>query len=145
MFEYLKARDITGKTKWLDLPAITDKARLLLSPASESNNSYYNGVLKFAASRSRQQLPAHVAERNEMNQNRSDDRVLYPKYIVKGWEGIIDDQKVDVPFSQEVCLELFDVLPDWIVDQVRVFCMTSANFLDQEVPSDEAVAETAKK
>ena len=145
MFEYLKARDISGNTKWLEVPAITPGAKLEVRPANESNNDYYNGSLKLAASRARTVLPAHVAEKTEVLQNRQDDRVLYPRHIVVGWDGVVDENNNPVEFTPEHVAELFDVLPDLIVDFVRVYCMTPTNFLTEEQPSAEAVEDAAKK
>ena len=141
MFEYLKSRDISGKTAWLDMPSIVPGARLELRPASMSNTAYYNAALKLAARRSSGGLPKHVEAQDEINRSRDDDRVIFPGTVLVAWEGIVDDKGEPVEYNKEVAGDLLEALPAWMFDQVRAFAMDPENFFEAGAP----VAPTAEE
>lgn len=145
MFEYLKNRDIKDKTAWIDVPQIVPGARLLLRNASLSNSDYYNASLKLAARRTGANLPKHVQAADETRQGRDDDRVTFPGTVLVGWEGVVDDKGVEVPFSKEVAGDLLEVLPDWLFDMVRAFAMDPEQFYDPGSPLLPTPAEVEEK
>jgi len=132
-FEHLKAREIAGKSVWLSVPQVTDAARLKLLPATDANPGYQNGLLRMAGSRLRK-TAARGAKSIDVEQSREDDRLLYARHVVVGWEGIEDAEGQPVPFSREVAEEFFAVLPAWIFDRIRIFAMVPENFLNADEP-----------
>ena len=68
--------------------------------------------------------------------NRADDRELFPKYIVKGWDDVVDSGGNEVPFSAEACREFFSQLPDWLFDDITEHAATLSNYLDEDDDED---------
>jgi hypothetical protein len=77
-------------------------------------------------------------------QDRAEDRILYPKYIITGWGGIQDKKGKAVRFTPQNCKALVAVLPIFGFDRLRLFCMKPERFLDQgdvdEMTSPDPVA-----
>ena len=71
-----------------------------------------------------------------VRENRDQDRVLFAKYVVKGWKRIIDSEGNEVEFNEKNCFDFLTCLPDWIFDQVRNFAATPDNFIDDETVSE---------
>ena len=107
---------------------------LILSPATSENKPYYNKVLKKTAKN-----PMKAMKRiniGMVRENRDQDRVLFAKYVVKGWKRIIDSEGNEVEFNEKNCFDFLTCLPDWIFDQVRNFAATPDNFIDDETVSE---------
>lgn len=128
-FKYLKTRDVAGQTKWLAVPQITDRAMFKLLPAGDMNPAYQNGLMRLGAARIRTVAATRQIQRPDADQARDDDRELYADFVVQDWEGILDDEGNEVPFSRENAKEFFALLPAWIFDRIRIFCMMPENFL----------------
>jgi hypothetical protein len=73
--------------------------------------------------------------------NRSDDRDLYPKYVIRGWECICDENGNPVSFDVEAAKELCAQLPDWIFDRIRNTATTPERFLGQDEEDDPDTTE----
>ncbi len=107
---------------------------LILSPATSENKPYYNKVLRKTAKN-----PMKALKRMNLGmvrENRDQDRVLFSKYIIKGWKKVVDSDGEEVEFSEENCFDYLQHLPDWIFDQVRNFAATPDNFIDDSIISD---------
>ena len=128
------------------MPQIVEGARLELRPATMSNNAYYNAALKLAARRSDSPLPKHMEQKEEINQGRLDDRVVFPGTVLVGWDGVVGDDGKPVVFSKENAADLVDALPDWMFDILRVFAMEPTSFIqagDPVAPTAEEIQEKA--
>lgn len=117
---------------------------LILAPATEANKGYFNGLLR----RSRKNM-RNIQEQNfdtsMIENNRDNDRVLYAKYIVKGWKHVKDDKGKDVPFNEENAQGFLEALPYWLFDKVRNFATVVRNFVDIDVPDAEATAKNLQE
>ena len=112
---------------------------LILSPATEVNKGYFNGLLR----RSRQNMPQIQAQNFDtsmLQDNRNDDRELYSKYVVKGWRDVKDDKGKNVTFNEENCLGFLEALPDWIFDDARNFATKVRNFIKGNLPDEKEIA-----
>lgn len=109
---------------------------LQLTHAGQSNKGYYNALLKTAASATKRGVKANALNSSILDENRAEDKKLYPKFIVVGWTGITDSQGKDVPFDQERCTEFLKCLPDYIFDEIRAFAGNPRNFTDMEIDSE---------
>ena len=45
--------------------------------------------------------------------NREQDRDLFPKFVIVGWDGVLDSDGEPVEFTKENCADLLAALPDW--------------------------------
>ena len=112
---------------------------LILSPAGELNKAYFNALLR----RSRKNMPQIQAQKFDtglIESNRSNDRVLYSKHIVKGWKKVQDEKGKDVIFNEENCLGFLEALPNWIFDGARNFATKERNFIKEDSPNVEETA-----
>jgi len=151
MFDYLKKLDPAQRTVSLPMPEITPDAKLIVSYAGKGNTGYQNAVLKAATTRARQvQRGAGAITAEMLEQSHQDDIQNYARFIIKGWEGILDDENEPVPFTRSNCLELLKVLPDHLFQIITRFCSNPSNFteeaddgMDPEDPTDEQARELA--
>ena len=132
-FDHLKSREISDRTVWFHVPQVSERALLLLRPATDANHAYRNGMLRLSASRVRDIAASKKLTHHDVEQSRLDDRKLYPEFVVADWSGIYDVDGVEVPFSREAATEFFEQLPSWIFDRIRVFAMVPENFLPVDV------------
>lgn len=112
---------------------------LILSPATEVNKGYFNGLLRRSRKNMRN-IQAQNFDTSMIQDNRSNDRVLYAKHVCKGWKTVKDDKGKNVTFNEEQCLGFLQALPDWLFDNVRNFATVVRNFIDTDVPDVEATA-----
>lgn len=125
--------DITGKKAWLDLPMLRGgEARIEVLPATDVNAKYSEAVLILNGKRKNPGTQSAEQKRKAMKRDRMDDRRLFAKYVVVGWENVLNREGVPVPFSKGACEELILGVPDWVFDRMRVFCMRNENFLDDD-------------
>src|SRR5689334_16743086 len=101
MFSHLKKLDVADATSWIDLPEVSPKARLCLKPATDANPSYYNAMLRRSGKRLRHMAASGSLSSVEIEQNRAEDRELFPVHVVFAWDGIEDDKGQPVPCNRE--------------------------------------------
>ena len=142
-FNYLKKHDIGSEPVEYPLYQIGGEPVLLIRPAGEKNKPYHNALLKRNAKLAARFRAGTKVNREMMKENREHDRALYGKFIIAGWEGIVDDSGVEVAFSPEVCSQFLRSLPDWIFDDIRQFAGSAANFLADDEPDTDEIEETA--
>ncbi len=132
-FSHLKELEVTAeKTARYTLHQITVNGKsptLIVAPATEANKPYFNRLLK-RAGKSARQVRAGAISANMLDENREEDKELYPKFVVKGWEDMIDAKGADTTFSVSICAEFLNALPAWLFDDCRNFCGNPANFTD---------------
>jgi len=136
-FNHLKALEVQSeRTAEYTFYQIVGEPVLIVSPATEANKPYFNALLKRSRKNSRR-ITAGSFTAAVIEENRDDDRVLYPKLIVKGWRKVSDSQGVSQDFSLEKCTAFLAALPDWLFDELRQFCIDPQNFIDDLVDVDE--------
>ena len=100
-----------------------------VKPASDTNKPYISALLRQnAQARRNSQVTLKVLDRN-----RQDDIELYAKYIITGWQNVIDVDGVAVEYSSEEGKQfLTEIVKDnsWIFDNLRVFCSDMHNFIN---------------
>lgn len=147
-FDFRKLNVSDGRTARLVMHQIAVGGAtpfLVVKPATEATKGYYNAVLK-RAGKSLRQVQAGAINAGMMDENRKDDRKLYPVHIVTGWGHIKEDGAEiagTIPdadgtlakFSPEACGEFIQALPNWLFDDIRQFCGNPSNFVED----DEAV------
>ncbi len=119
-----------------ELDDIPGEPILKISPASEGNKPYFNAVLKGSMSRIKQ-IKGRKINTKMIESNRNEDRVLFAKHVIKGWEGIKDSKGKLAEFNQDNCLSFLKALPDFIFDKVRNFAADPVNFCEHQVDIEE--------
>ncbi len=144
-FSHLKQLDINaGVTAEYTIHQITvngNSPTLTVSPATEVNKPYFNALLKRAGKSSRQ-VKAGKMTSDMLDSSRDEDKDLYPKFIVRGWQDMTDAKGKLLEFNVEDCKDFLDALPNWIFDDCRAFCNEIVNFT--EVMDIEVVAKNSK-
>ncbi len=145
MFKNLDKYTLSGSsTTRLPMPQLGAKAILILSPALECNERYYNAMLKMSGARQRQLAKAKGVTAADIDMARDEDRVLYPRYVIKGWENVEGDgegldENGHVPFSREHAQKLCHQLPLELMDDMRNEASTPSRFYaDDEIPAPDA-------
>lgn len=149
-FDFSKLNVSDGRTARLVMHQIalgSSTPFFVVKPATEATKPYYNAVLK-RAGKSLRQVQAGAINAGMMDENRKDDRKLYPLHIITDW-GHIKEDGTEVPgtvpdadgkltkFSPETCQDFISALPNWLFDDMRQFCGNSSNFVgDDEVVMD---------
>lgn len=129
-FNHLKKLDVgSDRTAWMTLHELSGRPKLLLAPAAEVNRPFFNALLK-RTKRNRRQLTAGDLSPELMIEARQEDRELYPAYVLKGWEGVVDDTGKPVEFNAQNAIDFCAALPDWLFDRVRNWASTMDNFAD---------------
>jgi len=125
-----------------EVPAVLD-----IVHAGRSNRNYTAAVMQINAKKGPAirigPKPTAVDIQVAIKENLKIDRELFPQHIIKGWEGIADEDGKAVKFSVSACAEFLDALPDWIVHELSVFCARPRNFLPDAMPTEVEVAEQA--
>lgn len=118
---------------------IETEPTLFMKQATDSNKPYWNQLLRRNTAITRrlrgQQLNATILE-----QTRDSDRENMAKNCMTGWEKVIDDDGNEVKFTKEDCLDFFKELPNHIFDDIRNFASDAQNFIDEEIPDEEAAS-----
>lgn len=133
-FSHLKDLEVTAdKTARYPFHQITVNGKsptLIVSPATEANKPFFNRLLK-KAGKSARQVRAGAISAGMIDENRDEDKELYPQFIVKGWEDMLDGETGDeLKFSRKLCEEFLAALPGHMFDELRSFCSNPASFTD---------------
>ena len=136
-FDHLQ---VDSQTLWVDMPELGPKARVRVKPASETNKSYFNAMLKRSGLRARRIARTDRVTAEDSEQNRSEDRELFPKHVIVNWEGVLDANRAEVPFTADTARELCAKLPGWLFDRIRNAAATPERFVDDEIPEPSALA-----
>ncbi len=101
---------------------------LSISPATEVNKPYFNEQLR-RVGKSAKQVRAGVINAEMLADGRDDDKELYPKYIIRGWVDMLDHETgKDIKFTQEVCAEFIQAIPNHVFDYIRDFAANVSSF-----------------
>lgn len=115
---------------------------LSVRTTGRSNRGYLNALLK------KNRQGARAANRAPsvamLDKNRDEDRELFPKHVVTGWgmgEGpMLDVGGAVVEFTQANLGDFFRQIPEFMFDDLRIFCADDMNFIAEQ---KEDVEETA--
>lgn len=141
-FDFSKL-EVRQAVAWVDMPELSDKARIAVKPATEANTPYFNAMLRRSAARARRMARTDRITAEDAAANRSDDRDIFPRYIIVNWEHVYDTKGNLVPFNEDNCREFCAKLPDWLFDRIRQVAGTPERFLgehDDADPDSEALA-----
>lgn len=132
-FSHLSALQVSAdKTAEYVIHQITvnDKSPvLILAPATDANKGFFNALLR-RSSKQAAALKAGKVDVKMIEDHRDEDRVLYPKHVVKGWRDMVDAEGERVPFTQQNVTDFFEALPNWVFDDVREFARETSNYVD---------------
>jgi hypothetical protein len=128
-FSHLNKLEVSDKTAEYVMNQIEGQPTLIVKPATESNKPYFNSVLR--RSRKTLQQSQGGLSAKMITDNRNEDKELYPKHVIVGWEDMKDSSGELVDFSVENCTNFIGKLPPWLFDEIRTFCGKSINFCDE--------------
>ncbi len=105
---------------------------LTVVPTTDANKGYLNAVLQRNQDNARA-VQAGGMSIEMMEATREDDKVLYAQHAVKD-SHLVDAKGKPVPHSVDNILDFFQKIPNWIFDDIRMYCGQPRNFLDQPDP-----------
>lgn len=133
-FSHLKAFEVQAKTSRYEMRQITINDHtpvLIVEPATEANKPFFNALLK-ESGKATNAMRRGKMKPQTLTESRDRDRIHYSKYIVKGWEYVLDGETgEDAPCTPENVLAFLKNLPDWLFDDLRMYCTDPSNFADQ--------------
>ena len=131
------------KNVQFDLPEIGEGAALIVAPAGETNQEFFKAILKAGGTPAKgmrqKKLVVTEVTPEEVKKQRTVDREMFAKYVVKGFVKVVDTNGKDVTFSSENVTDLINALPTWLFDELRKFCTDISNFTDFEMDVEEKV------
>jgi hypothetical protein len=130
-FSHLKQLDIKDKTTNYPIIDIQGEVvpTLKIKPATQSNSPYFNAILRKSKSKVGSIQSGNI-NINMLDENRTEDRKLFPKHVIVGWENVVDSSGEAVPYTFSDCKDFVNAIPDWIFDKIRNFAATSENFVE---------------
>lgn len=135
--------DPTGRTAEYALQLV-GAPKLTMLHAGMTNKGYTNHLVRLSAKTgAAKRLARGQATAETLEENLGLDRKLFPLHVITGWSGVINTDGEEVPFSKEACTEYLAALPAWVMQDLSRFAALATNFLDDEAPSDEDVADQA--
>lgn len=131
-FGYLKKLEIKDKTVRFELPFFAElgfeNAYLKVKPADSTNKAYINAALRKSGNKNIQRMISSGVNSKMQEERRLIDKELFPLHVVVGWNDIPNSEGKPEPFSKEGIAEFIESMPDDMFDELRLFCMTPANF-----------------
>lgn len=130
-FAYLEQIEVKEQTAQYQISEIEVNGvspTLTLKPTTQSNERYFNAVLK-DATKSAKKTGGTGLNSGALNESRDRDRELFARFVVVGWENVMDGTGSPVPFSPDACEKFLAALPDWKFDDIRTYCGRPQNFL----------------
>jgi hypothetical protein len=135
-FSHLRKLEVREKTSCFIFDDITGEPTFEVKPATQSNPKYFNALLRSSKSRI-SRAKKGVIDDTMLKQNRDEDRKLFPRHVIVGWENVMDSSGKEVPFSIENCTEFLEKLPDWLFDKLRDFAASNENFVEEVIDVEE--------
>lgn len=136
-FSQLKQLDVTNETTELTLYAIKGEPVITVAPATQANSQYFNAILRQSGKQVRELKAGAPINTATLDRNRDEDRALFPKYVVKGWKGVMDADDTEVPFTEGNVRDFLEAIPDWLMDEIRTFASETRNFLEDVMDAEE--------
>lgn len=135
-FGHLRKLEVKDKTVEYPLYQLAGEMVLIVKPATEANKPYFNEVLR-RSKKNMRQISAGSIDSALIEQNRADDRKLFPEHVIVGWKNVVDSDKKIVPFTKEDCKDFLDSIPDWIFDDIRAFATNSSSIAQAAIQMEE--------
>lgn len=142
-FDFSKLEVPQERTTWVELPEVAPKARVRVRPATEANPLYFNNMLRRSGARARRIVRTDRITAEDAAQNRQEDRELFPRYVLTGWDGIVDTGGKPVEFNADTAKEFCVKLPDWLFDRIRNVAATPERFLNEDAEENPDPEELA--
>ncbi len=121
--------DLKGAPKFFCLPATNE-------------NSAYRDSRVTRINRRRKDLKRGLNITVQLlDKSEAEDKELFARHCVTGWEGVKGKDNKPVPFSFEACKKFLDQLPDYVFEDFREWIQNPSNFLDAD-QEDDADGET---
>lgn len=117
---------------------------LIVRPATQANKPYFKELFRRQEARARQIAASKRIDPKFVDDTRDEDRDLFPKFVVTGWEDMIDADGGEVVFSVDECRQFLEALPDWVVDDFFQWCKRNENFVEGVALDTRDVEGTAK-
>ncbi len=128
-FSHLANYDVSAdSTAEYTLYELEGEPVLIVRPANDKNKKYFNSVLKSSA-RMAQIARVGKITAKILNENREQDRELFPKFVIIGWKGVLSATRKDVPFNADNCAQFIAALPNQIFDGLRQFAASPGSFI----------------
>lgn len=131
-----RAKIAPGKTVPYACHRIDGVPVLTVKPIGEANPGYMKSMLSGARESLRRMKGGGITP-EMLTENRVKDLELFPRLVVTGWTGVMNDDGEEVPFSPEACKAFFEAWPFDYFNELRDFCATLDNFRDVGAISNE--------
>ncbi len=142
-FSHLGKYDPRGRKAWWTVP-IEGSPELHVCHAGSTNKPYANAVAKMnAKTGTARRMARGQFNADSLEESLHTDRVLFPKHVITDWKGVQSSDGELVPFTPEVCREFLDALPSWIMQELSQFAAVASNFLPDDMPDEDEVADQA--
>jgi hypothetical protein len=109
---------------------------LVCVPAGQANKPLINAVLKLQAKRQVRE----VTTAESIDEGLARQVLLYPKYVVKGWKNVFDDDGKPAAFSVEECQKFLGMLHEKARDYLVEFFAWAQDLDNWRAEDAEAVA-----
>lgn len=142
-FNHLRKLDVKqGATSEYTFYRVQGRPTLRVRPAGEINKPYINAMFKKSKGIARR------IRKGEMNaellaETRDIDLVLYPQFVVVGWDEttVLDQDDNPAPYNVENVGKFLRALPPDMFDDLREHCNDLDNFReDDEIKDDDVEA-----
>ena len=104
--------------------------------ATKENKPYINALLERTKTPKRRQRKRRDFDTDEalkmLEKQGEIDIDLYPQFVIKGWENVVDDKGAEVPFSVEAAKEFCNAIQGPLFEELQIFCTDYHNFTDLE-------------
>lgn len=142
-FSHLKSLQLAPeRTSRYTIYQVDGEPVLNVVSSTEANKPYFNKLLQRSGGTMRR-IRAGGMNAALLEENREADRELYAKYVLKGWENVLDCEGKPVPFNHESAQQFLEALPNWLFDDLRTFCSDPNNFLERGSKSKAEVESTS--
>lgn len=133
-FSHLSDKDITDKTAEFSLWQLDGDPEpvLVMKSAGTDNKTYTSAVLKKTDRNRLRRIENKGVTTELLELARKQDRELFPQHVIVGWKNVKDAHGKDVKFTVDSCRDFLNALPDFLLDEVRKFANTPANFLGED-------------
>lgn len=136
-FGHYSSREVdVDDTRPMTLFNLDGEPELLVRYAGEANKPYFNELLRRNQKLART-LRGRALDTSIMEKTRDSDRVLYAKFIVTGWNRVVNRGGHPVEFTEDNCLAFLKALPPEEFDEVRAFCTNQYNFTGGDAEGED--------
>lgn len=130
-FANLKSLEVKAeKTSPFTIYQIEGEPVLHIAPATEANKPYFNALLK-RSRKNQRRINSGNFTGAIIQENRDNDRELYPRFVIRGWDEVIDSSGDAVPFNTQNATDFLQALPDWLFDEIRNFATDPQSFVNE--------------